>query len=80
MVETVMGEAAKLLDLLERAQEEARSARAERDRFKERLAQVEREPTLLAREVARLKRNLATWQAAAFFLLILTALLFVMRR
>lgn len=75
-----MGEAAKLLDLLERAQEEARSARAERDRFKERLAQVEREPTLLAREVARLKRNLATWQAAAFFLLILTALLFVMRR
>lgn len=80
MVETVMGEAAKLLDLLERAQEEARAARAERDRFKERLAQVEREPTLLAREVARLKRNLATWQAAAFFLLILTALLFVMRR
>jgi len=61
-------ETAKLTDLLHRAQEEVRAVRAERERLKERLARLEREPAAMAQEVARLKHSLKVWRAATFLL------------
>jgi len=68
-------ETAKLTDLLHRAQEEVRAVRAEREQLKERLARLEREPTALAQEVARLKQSLKVWRAATFLLLAVAILL-----
>jgi len=68
-------ETAKLTDLLHRAQEEVRAVRSEREQLKERLARLEREPTALAQEVARLKQSLAVWRAATLLLLAVAILL-----
>jgi exodeoxyribonuclease VII large subunit len=72
-------ETAKLTDLLHRAQEEVRAVRAEREQLKERLARLEREPTALAQEVARLKQSLTVWRALALLFLAVAALLFLAR-
>jgi len=68
-------ETAKLMDLLHRAQEEVRAVRAEREQLKERLAQLEREPTALAQEVSRLKQSLKVWRAVTFLLAVAILLL-----
>jgi exodeoxyribonuclease VII large subunit len=72
-------EAAKLSDLLERAQVEARAAQAERDRLKEKLAQLEREPAFLQHEVARLRQSLALWRWAALLAVAVAVLLLLAR-
>ena len=68
-------ETAKLTDLLHRAQEEIRAVRVEREQLKERLARLEREPTALAQEVARLKHSLKVWRAVTFLLAVAILLL-----
>jgi predicted nucleic acid-binding Zn-ribbon protein len=68
-------ETAKLTDLLHKAQEEVRAVRAEREQLKERLARLEREPTALAQEVARLKQSLTVWRAVTFLLAVVILLL-----
>ncbi|MFN4073823.1 MAG: exodeoxyribonuclease VII large subunit [Thermus sp.] len=72
-------EAAKLSDLLERAQEEAKAARTERDLLKERIRRLEQEPARLVQEMDRLRRGLALWRGVALFLLAAAILLLLAR-
>ncbi|BCP99209.1 hypothetical protein TthHB5002_c23120 (plasmid) [Thermus thermophilus] len=72
-------EAAKLSDLLEKAQAEARAAQVQRDQLKEALARLEREPALLHQEVARLRRGLALWRGAALLALAVAVWLLLAR-